>query len=69
MRKSDLKPRTWCKSTYNNANQSCVEVAEDCPGIIPVHDSKNADEPALVLSADAWAAFISEVKSDEFHAR
>ncbi|MEV0266477.1 DUF397 domain-containing protein [Streptomyces sp. NPDC050617] len=68
MRKSDLTPRTWHKSSYSNGSQSCVEVADECPGVVPVRDSKNPDGPTLIFTADAWAAFVSEVKSSELNA-
>ncbi|MEU3736289.1 DUF397 domain-containing protein [Streptomyces sp. NPDC032198] len=50
----------WRKSTYSNGEGgSCVEIASDfVPGIIPVRDSKAPQGPALLIGAEAWAAFV-----------
>ncbi|MEU1475475.1 Scr1 family TA system antitoxin-like transcriptional regulator [Streptomyces sp. NPDC005760] len=42
----------------------CVEVADNIPGLVPVHDSKVPDGPALLLTAGAWAPFVEAPKSD-----
>lgn len=48
----------WHKSTYSGqGGGDCVEVAF-IPGAIGVHDSKNADGPALVFGDNAWSAFL-----------
>lgn len=53
---------SWRRSTYSNTNGGeCVEVADGVPGIVPVRDSKNPG-PAVVVSADAWQAFVEHVK-------
>ncbi|UGY92377.1 DUF397 domain-containing protein [Streptomyces gobiensis] len=53
----------WRKSSYSGgSNGDCLEVAEDFPGIVPVRDSKNIHGPALAFPAEAWVAFISDVK-------
>ncbi|KOG38185.1 DUF397 domain-containing protein [Streptomyces resistomycificus] len=55
----DLTSVRWCKSSYSNADGgSCVEVADGLAGLIPVRDSKVPGGPVLVVSADAWAAFV-----------
>lgn len=53
----------WRKSSYSNSDGgNCVEFATGLPGIVPVRDSKYPHGPALVIPADAWAAFIEQVK-------
>ncbi|MEV7774583.1 DUF397 domain-containing protein [Kitasatospora sp. NPDC086791] len=36
------------------------------PDAIPVRDSKDPLGPALVFRAEAWASFVSAVRSGEF---
>jgi hypothetical protein len=58
----DLSAAEWRRSTYSNTNGGeCVEVADGVPGIVPVRDSKNLG-PAVVVSTDAWQAFVEQVK-------
>ncbi len=57
-----ISPGTWRKSSYSGNNGGdCLEVADDLPGIVPVRDSKNPN-PTLVVTADAWVAFVESVK-------
>ncbi|MGW0531897.1 DUF397 domain-containing protein [Streptomyces sp. NPDC003032] len=51
----------WRKSTYSGGDggESCVEVADGVPGVVPVRDSKVPQGPALVFGAPAWQAFIT----------
>ncbi|MFG2145537.1 DUF397 domain-containing protein [Streptomyces sp. NPDC048696] len=65
MHKVDLRHARWRKSSYSNGSQSCVEVVDDCPGIVPVRDSKNPHGPALTFPAAAWSAFIADVRATE----
>ncbi|GHI05376.1 toxin [Streptomyces cellostaticus] len=55
----------WRKSSYSNGDGgNCVEVADNLPGLVPVRDSKVPHGPALVLTAAAWAPFITALKAD-----
>lgn len=52
----------WRKSTYSNGEGgNCVEVADGVLGVVPVRDSKNPQGPALLIRAEAWAAFVGNV--------
>jgi len=63
----DLSAAKWRKSSHSNGEGgSCVEVADGFPGVQPVRDSKDPDGPALVFSAAAWSAFITDIKADRF---
>ncbi|MBD0738207.1 DUF397 domain-containing protein [Streptomyces sp. CBMA29] len=56
----------WRKSSYSGGDEgSCVEVADGHP-LVPVRDSKDPHGPALLFPADAWSAFVAEVKSGRF---
>jgi uncharacterized protein DUF397 len=57
----DLSDARWRKSSYSNqSGGDCVEVADGVPDAVPVRDSKNPG-PRLVVSADAWQAFVEHV--------
>ncbi|MEV0525124.1 DUF397 domain-containing protein [Streptomyces sp. NPDC050439] len=52
----------WRKSTYSSGDSNaCVEVADGVTGVVPVRDSKNPQGPALLIRAEAWAAFVGNV--------
>ncbi|MGW0902348.1 DUF397 domain-containing protein [Streptomyces sp. NPDC002853] len=53
----------WRKSSYSSGDggEACVEVADGVPGIVPVRDSKDPQGPALLIRAEAWAAFVGNV--------
>jgi hypothetical protein len=56
-------PATWRKSTYSSTNGGeCLEVRDGVPGAVPVRDSKNPHGPALAVPADAWSAFITDLR-------
>ncbi|MFD5796197.1 DUF397 domain-containing protein [Streptomyces diastatochromogenes] len=61
----DLNEALWFKSSYSNEDGgNCVEVADNYPGLVPVRDSKTPHGPALILTADAWAPFVSALKAE-----
>jgi hypothetical protein len=61
----DLTSVRWRKSSYSSGNGQCVEVALT-QGVMAIRDSKNPAGPALVVTADAWTAFVGSVTAGEF---
>jgi hypothetical protein len=57
----------WKKSTCSGQGANCVEVASLRDGIA-VRDSKNPSGPVLRFSADAWQAFVSNIKAGQLGA-
>lgn len=52
----------WHKSTYSGANGgSCVEVANNLPGVVFVRDTKDRDGGSLRFSPLAWQAFVAQL--------
>ncbi|MEE1827655.1 DUF397 domain-containing protein [Streptomyces sp. BE20] len=66
MTRVDLTTARWCKSTYSDNGGTCVEIASELPGIVPVRDSKDPHGPALLFPAAAFAAFVAAVRAGEF---
>ncbi|MFC8621634.1 DUF397 domain-containing protein [Streptomyces anulatus] len=58
----------WFKSSYSGGDQGeCLEVAHGY-ATVPVRDSKAADGPAVVFSADGWSSFGTALKSGHLSA-
>jgi hypothetical protein len=58
-----LERAEWRKSSYSGGNGGgCVDVARNLPSVVAVRDSKDPSGPALVLTPDAWRAFISDIR-------
>lgn len=59
-----LEIARWRKSTYSGGDGAdCLEVAADFPGpVVPVRDSKTPLGPKLVFRAEAWSAFVENLK-------
>ena len=52
----------WRKSSFSGANGgSCVETASG-NGMILIRDTANRDGATLAFTADAWRAFMTDVK-------
>jgi hypothetical protein len=58
----DLTTAVWRKSSYSDGGaNNCVEVADNCPGMIPVRDSKQPQGPILLFGVSPWASFLTYV--------
>ncbi|MFJ2607456.1 DUF397 domain-containing protein [Streptomyces sp. NPDC087425] len=65
-----METPSWFKSSYSGGGGTCVEVAANLvapQGIVPVRDSKNPTGAVLGFHADAFASFVTGVKSGEFN--
>ncbi|MGC9382006.1 DUF397 domain-containing protein [Streptomyces sp. MH13] len=64
----DLSAAAWRKSSYSDGgDNNCVEVADGCPGRVPVRDSKAPDGRALVFGASPWMSFLTGIKGGDRH--
>ncbi|MFB7467275.1 DUF397 domain-containing protein [Streptomyces sp. NPDC056224] len=57
---TDLPEAEWHKSTFSDAGEQCVEIADTRPtrGFIAVRDSKDPNGPALTFTEAAFTAFL-----------
>ncbi|WP_329175627.1 DUF397 domain-containing protein [Streptomyces sp. NBC_01477] len=60
--------QAWFKSSYSSENgTACVEVADlTTSGRVAIRDSKDKAGPALLVPAEAFAAFVDAVREGEF---
>lgn len=59
----DLSCAEWQKSSYSSQSGNCVEVARNLPGLVAIRDSKEPCGAKLVVSREAWRAFIRSVRA------
>ncbi|WP_329051553.1 DUF397 domain-containing protein [Streptomyces violaceus] len=58
-----ISTATWRKSRYSDGgDNNCLEVADNCPGVVPVRDSTRSDSAMLVFRSGSWASFVTHVK-------
>ena len=63
MTEVDLSCAEWQKSSHSSQSGNCVEVARNLPGLVAVLDSKEPDGARLVVSSEAWQAFMRKVRA------
>jgi hypothetical protein len=63
MTRIDLSRAEWRKSSYSSQSGNCVEVARNLLQFVAVRDSKEPDWERLVVSREAWQAFIMAVRA------
>ena len=52
----------WHKSSYSGgANDSCIEVADNQPGVTLVRDTKDHSKGIMNVSSSAWGMFVRSV--------
>ncbi|MFE9096084.1 DUF397 domain-containing protein [Streptomyces sp. NPDC007264] len=49
----------WRRSSYSGGQGDCLEVADGCPALVPVRDSKRPAGPVIRFGPDAWRAFVA----------
>lgn len=57
-RKSSL---SWCKSSYSNPSEDCVEIART-PDSAFVRDSKNPGAGSLRFTTSTWHALLAHLE-------
>jgi hypothetical protein len=64
MSSSEITNPTWRKSTYSNAQASCVE-AGTMPGHVLVRDStQHGNSPVVGISPSAWQRFTASIRAN-----
>lgn len=61
----DLSGAEFRTSSLSGANNNCVEVATNLPGLVAVRDSKDPSGPALTFSHPAWNNFLTGIRNGE----
>jgi hypothetical protein len=60
---SGLTAPQWRTSSYSGSNGgTCVEVADNLPGVVAVRDSKDPEGPVLRFSRVDWSAFMAGIR-------
>ncbi|MEW1637497.1 DUF397 domain-containing protein [Streptomyces sp. NPDC093801] len=57
---TDLTEAQWHKSSFSDAGEQCVEIADVRPtrGFIAIRDSKSPAGPAITFTQAAFTAFL-----------
>lgn len=61
---TDLSRAVWRKAARSTSgNGGCVEIAANLPGVVAIRDSKRPEDGAHLVSPDAFAEFLAEIKA------
>lgn len=63
---TDLSRAIWRKARLSAHNGGCVEIAANLSGVAAVRDSKRPDGGAHIVSRDAFANFLADVKGGRY---
>ncbi|MFF4988258.1 DUF397 domain-containing protein [Streptosporangium saharense] len=64
----NLSGAEFRKSSLSGADDNCVEIATNLPGLVAVRDSKDPSGPALAFTPTQWRSFIGHVNTGAFNA-
>lgn len=63
----ELEELSWRKASRSgNGGGSCVEVGAGLPGRVAVRDTKRREDGMHVVTSEAFAALLADVKSGRF---
>ncbi len=63
---TNLSQAIWRKARRSAHNGGCVEVAANLDGVAAIRDSKRPEGGAHVVSREAFAEFLADVKSGRY---
>jgi hypothetical protein len=64
---TDLSGAEWRKAARSTSgNGGCVEIAGNLPGVTAIRDSKRPEGGAHVVTREAFAAFLADIKDGRY---
>ena len=63
---TDLSRAIWRKARLSAHNGGCVEIAANLRGVAAVRDSKRPEGGAHIVTRDAFANFLADVKGGRY---